>query len=764
MTGPALRRALTETAETWLQELLGDPGPGIALVILGAYGRGEPAPGSDLDLVLVHDGGRKDKDVAEVANSVWYPIWDAQIPLDHSVRTIDEAVQVADQDLRAALGLLDARYVAGDADLAAGLRERLLQRWRGTAHKRLPELRAAGEERAREHGELAFLLEPDLKVSRGGLRDVEALRALAAAWVADVPGGRVADAHTLLMDARGELHKRTRGRDKLLLQEQEGVARALDLSDSETLAYALADAGRTIAWAWDSAWHRVSRNAQPSRWRSRGRKPVRRPLDEGVVEQDGEVTLARDVDVQSDPILVLRAAGAAARAGLPLSPYTLERLARETPPMPVPWPHAGRDALVGLLAAGPSAVPVWESLDQVGLLVQLLPDWRRVRSKPQRNPYHRFTVDRHLIEAATNAAALTRNVDRPDLLLLGGLLHDIGKGLPGDHTDNGIQVVRRLGPQLSLTPEDIEVLVALVRHHLLLPEVATRRDLSDPATATAVAEAVGTRQVLLLLQALTEADSLATGPTAWGTWKKRLIDELVSRTWDVLEGRPPAPPPEFTAQQERLLGDDETIVEVAAGESEWLEVAIATADRPGLFATTAGVVALHRLDVRRASAGGRKGRALTEFTVAAAHGRRPDPERLRTDLLAALEGKLAVADRLADRQRSTRPRRGPAPAPPEVTFDDASEGSTIVEVRAPDGVGVLYAIANALTAAGLDVVTAIIASIGADVVDAFYVREGDGGEVLSPQRRAEIASAVLTALERDPATPHISGGQAPVEE
>ena len=129
-----------------------------------------------------------------------------------------------------------------------------------------------------------------------------------------------------------------------------------------------------------------------------------------------------------------------------------------------------------------------------------------------------------------------------------------------------------------------------------------------------------------------------------------------------------------------------------------------------------------------------------------------------------MEGKLAVADRLADRQRSTPPRRGPAPAPPAVTFDDASEGSTIVEVRAPDGVGVLYAIATALTAAGLDVVTAIIASIGADVVDAFYVRESADGEVLAPERRAEIAAAVLTALELDPSVPHISPGQAPADD
>ncbi|HMA45854.1 MAG TPA: [protein-PII] uridylyltransferase, partial [Frankiaceae bacterium] len=431
LVGPALRRALVELADGFLRELLGAPGPGVALLAVGGYGRGEPAPCSDLDLLLLHDGRRDD--VAALAERVWYPLWDAGVGLDHSVRTLDEAVSVADRDLKAALGLLDARTVAGDPTLAAAMLERVRSRWRARAARRLPELADLVTDRASRHGEVAFLLEPDLKEARGGLRDVHALRALAAAWVADPPAPRVLAAYRLLLDARGELHRRLRGRgrgeDRLLLQEQDAIAATLSCVDADALAHAVADAGRTIAWAWDICWHRASAGLRPApRWR---RRPVRRPLDEGVVEQDGEVQLARDAVPADDPVLVLRAAAAAARAGLPFGPYALDRLVAEAPPLPVPWPDAARDALVALLGAGPPAVPVVEALDQVGLLVRLLPDWTRVRSKPQRNPYHRFTVDRHLMEAAARATAFTRDVERPDLLLVGAWLHDLGKGYPG---------------------------------------------------------------------------------------------------------------------------------------------------------------------------------------------------------------------------------------------------------------------------------------------------------------------------------------------
>jgi [protein-PII] uridylyltransferase len=747
LVGPALRRALVDVADTELRALFGDPGPGVALVAVGGFGRGEPSFGSDLDLVLVHNGRRPD--TSAIADGIWYPLWDAGVGLDHSVRTIDEAVSVADGDLKAALGLLDARTVAGDRDLVATLLERIRSRWRARASRRLPELAELVADRARRFGEVPFLLEPDLKEARGGLRDVHALHALAAAWVAESPGEKVLAAYRVLLDARGEIRRLSRGRgqDRLLLQEQESVATALGYPDSLALARAVADAGRTVSWTWDVTWNRAAATLRPaSRWR--GRRPIRRPLDEGVVEQEGEVLLARGADPATDPVLVLRAAAAAARTGLPLARATLDRLARDTAPLPEPWPDAARDSLVALLATGPAAVSVLESLDQVGLLVALIPEWAAVRSKPQRNPYHRYTVDRHLMETAAGAAAFTRAVDRPDLLLLGALLHDIGKGFPGDHTDAGIEIVTRLGPRLGLGPDDVAVILGLIRNHLLLGDAATRRDIDDVDTIRAVALSAGGSRELALLHALTEADSRATGTTAWSPWKARLISELVERADAVYHHGAPPPPPDLDERQRGLLAlAGEPAVQVNKLPDEAMfEIVVVARDRPGLLAATAGVLALHRLDVRRASARNGEGRALLQAAVAAPHGETPDPARLRHDVHRALAGSLDVEAKLVGRERAyAGTRKWTTPAPPRVRFDDTSS-ATVVEVRAPDAAGVLFRTVRALAGCGLDVRTAIVATLGLDVVDAFYVRHADDGRV-PPERRGEITAAILASIE-----------------
>ena len=719
VSGAALRAGLVEVYDGWLARLLADPGPGVALVAVGALGRQDPVPGSDLDLVLVHAGR---DDVAAVADALWYPIWDAGVGLDHSVRTVAEAVEVARADLKAALGLLDARHVAGDAALSGQLVSAVRAAWRAGAGVRLPELRAAVEERARSAGEVAFLLEPDLKEARGGLRDVHALQAVAAAQVADPPGPAVRAAYDVLLDVRGELHRRTatagrRGADRLLMQEQDGVAAALAM-DADELMAAVSGAGRTIAYAGDATWRRVGR-AAPRR-RLLGLRsasgPVRRPLADDVVEQDGEVVLARDAAPETDPLLVLRVAEAAARHGLPIAPTALARLA-VSPPVPEPWPPAARDALVRLLSTGAAAVPVFEALDQAGLLVRLLPEWQAVRSKPQRNSYHRFTVDRHLVEAAAAAATLTRRVARPDLLLLGALLHDIGKGLPGDHTQVGIVLMGDIAPRLGLPAADVDVLVAMVRHHLLLPDVATRRDLDDPATIRAVADAAGSAEVLELLHALTEADSAATGPAAWSTWKGQLVAELVRRAGALLSGAPPTVPLPLSARQDAL---------VAAGvlslEAEGDTVTVVAPDRRGLLSAAAGVLALHKLDVRTASAFARGDTAVSVFRVEPRYGGATDWSVVRDDLRHAVEGTLALSDLLVSREAAyTRRDTGPVASSTVRLVDDASETATVLEVRAPDALGVLHRITAVLDGLGIDVRSAHVSSLGADVVDAFYV-------------------------------------------
>lgn len=752
VVGPELRLALVGLYDTWLAALFGASGPGAALVAVGSLGRREPSPGSDVDLVLVHDGSRTPVALAALADRLWYPVWDAGVGLDHSVRTVDEAVTVAAADLKAALGLLDARHLAGDPALTEALLSRTRAAWRAGSAHRLPELRAAAEERARTAGEVAFLLEPDLKEARGGLRDVHALQAIGVAQVADPPGEPVLAAFSLLLDVRGELHRRTasagrRPVDRLLMQEQDGVAAALGFTDADALMASVSGAARTIAYASDTTWRRV----RPSpRRRTLGlgllrrggpAGPVRRPLARDVVEQDGEVVLARDAHPQDDPVLPLRVAEAAARANLPIAPHTLERI-KGCPDLPVPWPREALDAFVAVLAAGPGAVSVLESLDQSGLLVRLLPEWASVRSKPQRNSYHTFTVDRHLVEAAVAAAGLTRAVARPDLLLIGALLHDIGKGLPGDHTEVGMVVVAEMGPRLGLPPADVAVLVAMVQHHLLLPDVATRRDLADPATARAVADAVGSAEVLELLHALTQADSAATGPAAWSGWKGQLVAQLVDRTAALLAGAPAPPPAPLLPRQEALV-----TAGVLALDVDGDQVTVVAPDRRGLLSTSTGVLALHRLDVRSASVFARGAVGVTVFQVSPRFGALPDWAVVRDDLRHALTGTLGLPSRLAARE-AAYPRRTPVPAaPPTVRLlDDASATATVVEVRASDALGVLHRITEVFERCGLDVRTAHISTLGADVVDAFYVVGPDGAPLADPALRARVEAELLAAV------------------
>jgi [protein-PII] uridylyltransferase len=729
----------TAQLDRWLAGLLGAEAD-VALVAVGGYGRREMLPRSDLDVLLLHAGRN---DIAGIADRVWYPVWDSGAELDHAVRTVPQARRVARTDLKVALGLLSARHVAGDPDLTERLRAGALEDWRAAAPARLAELHAAHDERARTSGELAFLLEPDLKEARGGLRDVHAIQAVAAAWVAPAPGPRVRTAYEQILDTRHALHEITGRRlDRLVLEEQDEVARTLGMLDGDVLLRMLAGAARTIAYAVDHAFRQSDRLiSRPGGGRRLRRRPAeRRPHPDGVVEQDGEVVLARAADPATDPPLVLRAAAAAAQAGLPLAPRTLDRLT-ECPPLPVPWPAAARDALLSLLGAGQAAVSVWEALDTEGLVTALIPDWERVRNRPQRNPLHTYTVDRHLAEAAAHAAALTREVARPDLLLLAALLHDVGKGWPGDHSVTGEVVARDVARRMGLPAPDTELVATAVRLHLLLPMVATRRDLDDPVTVTQVATAVGSRVLLELLHALAIADGLATGPAAWNDWKATLVADLVRRVEAVLDGQPmPRPAP---------LREDQLTLAAEGGPAATVlgsEVTVVAPDRPGLLWRAAGVLASHRLAVRSANATSVGATAVSVFDVEPEFGDPPDATLVAADLRRMLQGRLDVEDRLDRRARAVRPRAAAVPAPKVSLVDDASDTATVVEVRAHDAPGLLWRVGRALGECGLDVRAARVETLGAEAVDVFYVTDGDGKPLGDGDLRRTIVHSVLAAL------------------
>jgi [protein-PII] uridylyltransferase len=745
ITGTALGEALTELTEKWMVELLAaavDDASGVALAGVGGLGRGLLAPAGDVDVVLLHADR---SDAAALAERVWYPIWDEGVPLGHSVRTVSEALALAGDDLHTATSLLDVRHMAGDPSLTDALATGAAEQWQRRSKRWLGELRADVEARRQQFGEVAFLLEPDLKEGRGGLRDIHALWwADRAAPIIDPDDAmRLRLAHDTLADVRMELQRRTRrATSELLLDEQDAIADALSFDDADALMLAVASSARQVTVLSDDTWSLIGRRER--RW-LRSRKPSRQNLSSGVWLDDDRIQIT--ADPATDPTLLLHVAVTAAEREVLIDRASLRRFRVRQPQLPSPWPEGTRELLVRLLAQGPAAIPVIEALDVYDAWVRVLPEWEPNRSRPQRNAYHRFTVDRHLLEATAQAARLTHRVKRPDLLLVGTLLHDIGKGYPGDHTVVGMELVDTIARRMGFPDEDVAQLVALVQHHLLLPDVATRRDLDDEATVRAVADQLPSADFAELLSALTEADSLATGPAAWGSWKAELVATLTERVVHLLNGGEFSTVPRRsfpTAEHFELMAGDE---EVVRGEGQVLTVV--TDDVPGQFSRVAGVLAMRGLAVLQADAySSAAGRALSVFRVTRDDGDPPDWPACEADVHRSLAGRLAIEPRIEERARQYRPRRARAaiPAVTEVGFDnDTSPEATIIEVRTAERPGVLYRITKVLADLGCDLRTVKAQTLNHEVVDAFYVTDRRG-EPLSADHQAEVDLAIRHAL------------------
>ncbi|CPX09581.1 Probable protein-P-II uridylyltransferase (GlnD) [Mycobacteroides abscessus] len=361
LNAAAIREAMTDLNELWLTTKATEVGitdsSGFAIVALGGLGRREMLPYSDLDLVLLHDENIAPETLSEVADGLWYPLWDANIRLDHSVRTVTDTLHVAGQEMSAALALLDARHIAGDAQLSSLMIGGVRQQWRSQIRTRLDELVEYTQARWRRSGEIAHRAEPDLKSGRGGLRDVQLLRALAIAQLTDSGLAKSFDgAHSVILDVRTELHRVAgRERDQLLAQFADEIGAALRIGDRFDLARMLSDAARTISYSVDVGL-RAAANSIPRRGISALRRTVRRPIDEGVVEHAGEVVLARDARPERDPSLILRVAAASATTGLPIAASTLARLAESAPELRTPWPREALKDLLVLLESGRPAL------------------------------------------------------------------------------------------------------------------------------------------------------------------------------------------------------------------------------------------------------------------------------------------------------------------------------------------------------------------------------------------------------------------------
>jgi [protein-PII] uridylyltransferase len=798
----ARRSDLLDACLAQLWERAGPP-PGTALLALGGYGRRRQLPSSDVDLLLLHDGVEADE-LQRVASSLFYPLWDAGLAVGQAVRTPAEAVAIAGERLDALTATLDARVLAGDDRLATQMLEAV-----GRIPRRDPgvfagALRDAADARRERFGSTAHLLEPDLKEGAGGLRDVASIGWLEAsvAGSLEVAGllrarerAAIDDAEEFLVRARSALHLETGKRtDRLVLDHQPDVARMMGFSDEPGLV------------ATDALMRAIFEHA--------------RQVDHvvGLVVDRMRAGAVTPVASPADPDAILEAlAEVAERDGAP-SAALLDAFDAVPIVGSVAWTARTRAAFARLLRAGTGGVRALDTLDRLGLLVRFLPAWADVRCRPQRDPFHRFTVDAHLTGAVAAMGAILASdrdagepgdrdpgdpveaearaaVTDPDAVLLGALLHDIGKVGEGNHVPIGAAVAARTVAAMGLDPAAAELVTFMVEHHLLLPDTATRRDLSEEDLILDVAATIRTPERLAALYLLAKADAEATGPAAWTTWRRTLIHELVAKVQHVLErgemGEELAATLADRTQRLRDLLTDEadadvdafvlrmprryflsvepqkaarqfatiaprlganevrTAVGPGAGAASY-ELVVVAPDRPGLLSWIAGALAIGGISILSAEVFTTEdGAAIDLFEVEGAFEPEIDEtrwRRFRTMLRRAIDGSSSVEAAVEEqRRRYPAPRAGTALS---VRIDnDASDFSTVVEVGAPDRIGLLHDVTRVFAELKLDVHLAKVATYDGRVVDAFYVRDALGRKVIDDTQLDEIRSALTGHLE-----------------
>jgi [protein-PII] uridylyltransferase len=731
---------------------------GRAVLATGGFGSFDLTPGSDVDLLFVHAPG--DRTVEESVSAILYPLWDAGLRVSHAVRTPQECEAESEQRLESLTAMATARLIDGDSDLAgqACARSLAVARRQGSAFVRA--LRTSRAERGRRFGHIAHLLEPDLKESLGGVRDHQLSTWLRWAFPEIGPAGSPPSGS--LVDVRLALHALNgAASNRLLAEHHQGVAGLLGLEDQRD---------------WESRDLVMRRVADVGRVTDRW---AERLLDAGSAGLEGGAAAVARASETEDPLAWATA--------------------------PVLGGRWAPDFTARFLRLLGDREGIERAFDEPGsLLTRILPEWNDVRGRPQRDPYHRYPVDVHLLRTVKEAARLLQDPGEPfasqaveavadrDALLLGALLHDIGKVGSGSHVPLGVDISARVLDRMGMSDSRREDVLFLVREHLLLSDSATRRNIEDEDLVLRVAARVGTSERLGMLYLLTVADATATGPTACTPWRMGLIRDLVSKVSTALEralvdeGRahrveraeatvraaladrspqdvdaflrsiPSAyllwARPSDVAVHFELMKDrphpDEIRSTVRPGRSAGTHlVTVVALDRLGLLADVAGTLSVSGLSILAAHAfTSDRGVALDEFEVRGAF--EPDVPEERWERFRSVLQHSFAGDDLGQRIRSLRSHYGKAAArvPVHVRVDqDASQFSTVVEVEGPDRIGLLFELTHSLASLGLDVHLAKVATYGARVVDVFYVTDGAGQKLAEPEQLAALERALIEA-------------------
>ena len=798
---------------------------GVALIALGGYGRNELAPSSDLDLLLLYRGWEA-SDVTALNRQVMYPLWDSKRELGDRIRDPRDVVRNLDR-IDEVCAHLDARLLSGDRGLFADMQSAVWRRIERGRNSLFVDLVKASRERHARYGSAGHLLEPNIRDSAGGLRDIHTLgwasrllpgagsdiaALLDAGYLSRIDADHVLEARAFLLRLRVQLHLDTgRHQDQLYLQEQDEIARRLRYEaiegrpPADRLMQELYVHAREVETIASSFWDRVTHLKRRRRFfgLTPGVESVN--LGDGCVLKDGRLEVVATTNVAEDAAGWLRVFRRSVLRGVEVGRHSINRLQEEigAAELPLAWSSEARDVFLDILQSGTKGARALEAMESSGLLGALIPHWRVIRAFPQRDLYHRFTVDRHLIatvEELGESRALDDHdlrdawsrVEDPDALFTAALFHDMGKGRGADHSVLGAELVRDSAERMGLSRDQIADAEFLVREHLALAETATRRDLNEPRTVEEMSARVGDARRLSMLYLLTRADSLATGPEAWSSFRSSLVRELYVRTREFLAGAPlpvaessgrlnelasalglsreeiatlvgPMPEswivgvePESARRQFALLRDplapDEVRTSVHSADDAD-ELILVAADRPGLFSVVTGVLALRGFDVHDAEVYTRSdGVAVEVFRVVGKHGAVSDERwaRVRDDVTSALHGALDLDGELAKKtaQQRRRPGGRRRDGKARVVVDNAASGSnTVVEVHTEDRLGLLRVITKALADAGCDLSLAKVATYGIQVVDVFYVRDLEGHKITEGEHIRRIEERLGAALQ-----------------
>jgi [protein-PII] uridylyltransferase len=792
--------------------------PSVCLIAVGGYGRTELAPYSDVDLLLLYSSSQKEA-LPPLIEKILYPLWDLGLEISCSSRSISECLKMAQSDLQVKTSLIDARYLDGEYEFFRKLYSLFTKK---VLHRKVQKFAEGLAKdlylRNEKYKDPNYALEPNIKEGEGGLRDFQIGRwIIRAKYKTDRWDSILFPDHSRMLEkslqflwaVRNQLHLLSeRRQDDLTFELQEKIAPMLGFPPGTEGIEEMMRQYHLSTQRISNFVHDILERAlhEPSLLKKAFSFLERRKIDENFGMAYGELHLLDPVTFKRDPTQLMTLFAHCQTFQVKMD-FRMEEAAIEALPFVDDCfrnSEKVNQTFLSILRNGQGVDDLLRKMHELGLLSRYIPEFSEVEGKVHYDLYHVHPVDIHSILAVEELGklreglyqkdyplltSLIREIERPENLFFAVLLHDIGKGMDGDHSFVGAEMAKRIGSRMGLSLEDRESIGSLVSHHLLMVETALRRDLHDEQVVLRFANEIKNLNQLKMLYLLTFADIKAVGPEAWNSWKNTLLMELFLKTSHFFEKdamRVPFPKgeemvkklreslsPEMVSEYVEHLPDrylscyslEEITHHVEMARSvekqlllvEWkrekeiqAKVTVCTKDRYGLFSRITGSMFLNRLNILEAQIHTwENGIALDTFWV---EDVTKDMERrlcqFKKDLQEVLGGKVSLRDLLSKRREPNGTKQKVIPrVSGEIKINNQESGFyTIVEVTGEDRLGILYELTQALTDHGCDIHFARISTLGNRIVDVFYVQDTLGEKIEGKQKTDRLKQLLLSRL------------------